>query len=661
MPHSARMKRIIILPFFVILVTGFGLMWAMYLVSSRAAQRDAVAAIVRESTDRIGEEIRRRMASASIAARGNAAFLATLNVEAVSIDTLQHAFLSQLQADSSVAIFSAGFESGEYAEAQRLQSGALRVASAGKATGGALAFVPVFHDGSFGAVSERRPDYDPRKRPWYANAVKADGPVWSAPYALYSNADLAIAIAMPVRSPDGNLVGVTSATLTLGTLSDYLAGMSEAPNGLMTVVDGEGYLVATSGGSIVDGEGKRIRALDSTDALMATVAASALGTGTPGRCSTVIAGTRYLCRTIAFEPAPGLRWRIIMAVRETAYASRLSNADRTGFAVLSIFLLVSLVVGWLVVDYVTRPIRALVDMVDVLEPGVPAGPGVSSFSGRDNELGRLSRSFLAMKARLDDSFGTLEASLAEKEVLLKEVHHRVKNNLQIVSSILSIQSSTVTDEAARQAFAECQDRIQAMALVHEEVYRTGSFINLEMRGYFERICDAMRYSWGDPGKDVRIELEVGEGAALPLDQAIPCGLIVNELLMNAWKHAFYGRSHGTIRLGFGIDAGSWKLVVADDGVGIGGQKSGMADVQTDASPLAADKADAEGIGSQLVEGLVHQLGGTIDITSRTMDAEHGSQASSQAPVVEAMAQAGMSYSGSDSKFTGTHIVIRFPL
>ena len=196
-----------------------------------------------------------------------------------------------------------------------------------------------------------------------------------------------------------------------------------------------------------------------------------------------------------------------------------------------------------------------------------------------------------MKIRLDESFGALEQSLREKEILLKEVHHRVNNNLQIVSSILSLQAGSMENESVREAFDECQDRIQAMALVHEEVYKAGTFESLNIGPYLATICETLRL--GRSGmRSIEIEAHTPDDAVLPLDRAIPIGLIVNELVTNAIKHAFHGARCGSIVVRFERAGQGWILTVSDDG-------AGLPDVRK------------EGVGSQLVHGLVEQLKGSI--------------------------------------------------
>ena len=167
------------------------------------------------------------------------------------------------------------------------------------------------------------------------------------------------------------------------------------------------------------------------------------------------------------------------------------------------------------------------------------------------------------------------ASLKEKEVLLKEIHHRVKNNMQIVSSLLSLQARDVTDPALLELLAESRARILSMALVHEDLYQSGNLARVDFRRYLERLAERTRTSMAGVS-GVAIALELDE-ISLPIDQAIPLGLICNELLTNAFKHAFRGRAGGAVRIilrderagGAEHDGrGAGSLTVRDDGHGL---------------------------------------------------------------------------------------------
>jgi len=161
-PKGARLKRVIILPFFLVIVAGFALSWLMYIGASRAALRDAVSSIVRESSDRVAEQVQSRLAIAAQAASANAAYLGALAGLGDDATPIRRAFIQQLLREPSVAILAVGTEGGGYLEAQRLPDGSFR---AGEAAGGVLLFRPALADGSTGARELEASGYDPRTRP----------------------------------------------------------------------------------------------------------------------------------------------------------------------------------------------------------------------------------------------------------------------------------------------------------------------------------------------------------------------------------------------------------------------------------------------------------------------------------------------------------------
>ena len=139
----------------------------------------------------------------------------------------------------------------------------------------------------------------------------------------------------------------------------------------------------------------------------------------------------------------------------------------------------------------------------------------------------------------------LRDSLHEKEVLLREVHHRVKNNLQIIHSLLNIQANNIQDETAREAIAECRNRVKSIALVHEKLYRSESLAQVDFAQYISGLTGSLFSTFGVDRRQVTLELDM-DPIFLSIDQAIPCGLIVNELVSNCLKHAFPGQMPGTI-------------------------------------------------------------------------------------------------------------------
>jgi two-component sensor histidine kinase len=188
-------------------------------------------------------------------------------------------------------------------------------------------------------------------------------------------------------------------------------------------------------------------------------------------------------------------------------------------------------------------------------------------------------------------------SLREKEVLLREIHHRVKNNLQVVSSLLSLQADRVpADAEVAHLVAESQSRIRSMALVHESLLQSATMASIEMRPYARRLTEELGASCAPSGR-VRIEL-AADDLRLGIDRAVPCGLILNELITNALKHAFPGDRAGVVRVVVRGDSRRLTLSVEDDGVGL---------------PDGADPAEARTLGLRLVQALAEQLGGTLAV------------------------------------------------
>jgi len=189
----------------------------------------------------------------------------------------------------------------------------------------------------------------------------------------------------------------------------------------------------------------------------------------------------------------------------------------------------------------------------------------------------------------------IKASLDEKEVLLKEINHRVKNNLQIISSLLNLQSREIQDEQALRSFQVSQDRIRAMALVHEKLYQSEDLARIDFGEYIKSLATDLGSSYGLSVRDIDLKIDV-ENILLGVDTAIPCGVIVNELVANSLKHAFPGDRSGEIAISFRLVDGQYTMVFKDDGVGL---------------PEDLDINRPSSLGLTIVNALTGQLGGTI--------------------------------------------------
>ncbi|HSN92930.1 MAG TPA: histidine kinase dimerization/phosphoacceptor domain -containing protein, partial [Anaeromyxobacteraceae bacterium] len=191
----------------------------------------------------------------------------------------------------------------------------------------------------------------------------------------------------------------------------------------------------------------------------------------------------------------------------------------------------------------------------------------------------------------------LRASLAEKEILLKEIHHRVKNNLQIVSSLLDLQARHVPERRARQMLEESTARVRSMALIHEHLFQAKEVARIDFSRYVRDLVDRLMQTHSGGEGSVAVQVDVPT-LPLPLDTAIPCGLIVNELVTNALKHAFPSGRGGSVRVGIVAAGSRATLRVADDGVGM-------------AAPV--DPAAATTLGLSIVATLARQVGGRLEL------------------------------------------------
>jgi two-component sensor histidine kinase len=201
-------------------------------------------------------------------------------------------------------------------------------------------------------------------------------------------------------------------------------------------------------------------------------------------------------------------------------------------------------------------------------------------------------------ADLTRANAVIRDALKEKETLLQEIHHRVKNNLQVISSLINIQLRKLGPGAAREPLQECQTRVQAIALIHEQLYQSRNYSRVPFSQYARSLAANVFHAAGASPGAVSLEVEVGE-VALAVDKAIPCGLILNELITNALKHAFPQERRGTVRVLLNqTAAGLVKLVVTDDGVGL---------------PAELDIRQSDTLGMQLVCTLGEQLAAKLDV------------------------------------------------
>ena len=192
----------------------------------------------------------------------------------------------------------------------------------------------------------------------------------------------------------------------------------------------------------------------------------------------------------------------------------------------------------------------------------------------------------------------LKSSLKEKEVMLQEIHHRVKNNLQIISSLLRLQSNYIRDESLKNIFNVSQDRIQSMALIHQMLYQSSNLNSVDFSEYIRKMISRLSSVYLSKDKNIKFDIDI-QNVNLSINQAIPCGLIINELVTNSLKHGFKYKQKGFIYVGLSkMGKEKIQIKVKDSGIGL---------------PQNINLETTDTLGLTLVRDLVKQLRGTVSI------------------------------------------------
>lgn len=191
-------------------------------------------------------------------------------------------------------------------------------------------------------------------------------------------------------------------------------------------------------------------------------------------------------------------------------------------------------------------------------------------------------------------------ALKEKEILIKEIHHRVKNNLAVISGLLELQMGYTEDDFARRILTESQLRVRSISMIHEKLYQNKRLAEIDFQKYVDELAEIISYSFNYREKEIEVVNETAE-IKLGVDQGIPCGLILNELISNSYEHAFNGREAGIINIGLEEDGKELILSVSDNGKEL-----------SDNFNIDGNKT----LGLTLVETLSQQLQGELSIVDK---------------------------------------------
>lgn len=427
-----------------------------------------------------------------------------------------------------------------------------------------------------------------------------------------------IVVAAPLRAERGG-TGTISAAVRLADFSAVPASLDLPTGNVAILLDAGGEVVAAD-----------------RPASLAFLPAEAVPEilRHPGQPTLIEApsGTRR-----RFVAEPVLDGRLFVVVGQSAPRwSWLERELLSGVLAPMLMVMLAVVVIWLATDrLINRHVRALATAARAYSQGrLDVTPDVSRAPAELRELGE---TMTVMARRLEQREAELEDSLEQKSAMLKEIHHRVKNNLQIVTSLLNLRAGSLTSPEARAAIHDAQTRIKALAVVHRNLYQGQDVATIELAGFLDELGELMREGRPEPGHP-RIDLAVRASAVqVPVDKAIPIALLVTEAVSNACRHAFVGRSEGRVEVRVEPAGDRYRLVVADDGIGMasgsgastrsfGGrpatsEPASAASAQTAGGGSASGRASASGtatgggIGMVLLEMLAKQIGGTLQVES----------------------------------------------
>lgn len=191
----------------------------------------------------------------------------------------------------------------------------------------------------------------------------------------------------------------------------------------------------------------------------------------------------------------------------------------------------------------------------------------------------------------------IKSSLNDKNILLQEIHHRVKNNMQIISSLLNLQTQYVDDEEAVNVLKESQNRVKSMAIIHENLYQSKDLMHINFVNYIQSLVFNLFYSYSIKETQIKLTLEI-EDISLNIETAVPCGLIISELISNSLKYAFPNKMKGEIFISLKIQKDEYQLIIKDNGIGL---------------PENINFDEIETLGLLIVNSLTEQIDGKVNI------------------------------------------------
>ncbi len=409
----------------------------------------------------------------------------------------------------------------------------------------------------------------------------------------------AVPMAMPVRDQRGATTAVLWAIVTPDALTKYLRNRALAPNSALVVSDRNGAIIASAPDESLVGQ-------HLPPSLMPLVAGKVIGTADA-------VGPDRTRRYFVYVPL-GLRplgQFVAVGVDEAASLQQIARATWRAIAFIAVGTVVGF--GFAVVGsrhFLQRPIGRLVQAAQRWREGdlsaraeLPGGVSEISTLGTAFDemaaaLDSRTRELVEAKRRAEQRASDAESAEQQKSLLLQEVNHRVKNSLQLVSSLLNLQGGTMSDEEGHHRFAAAAARVQTIARVHARLFQTGNVRSVEFGQYLRDLCADLARTYARQEQEPRFDIDVAR-VELPTDRVIPLALIVNELLTNVFKYAYGPGEPVRVDIATRLDgADTLRVTIADEGSGL---------------PPGFDLHRSGGLGMRLIESLVAQLGARLEV------------------------------------------------
>ncbi len=440
-----------------------------------------------------------------------------------------------------------------------------------------------------------------KSRNWFQQLQSGRDFVVSGVLTLRDHAGQAIVAAVSRRKePDQAFAGAVAVTIRVSAFATAVRNLALGPDSVAYVVDGDGTLV-------VDQQG------DKRPYYQGAPMSSRVGELIAGGDREVRApGRDGIERTyVAKEIADGALF-VVVGLPFSSPWSSLDVSLVVGIFAPTVMMALAVLLIWFASDYlVIRHVRALSSAARAYSRGhLEARPAVA---GASAELRELADIFGLMAERIDSRERELKGTIEQKEMLLREIHHRVKNNLQIVTSLLNLRARSIQSPAARLAMLEAQTRIKALALVHRNLYEQDDVRSVELHAFLGELAELLA-GIADPEVAGRIEVRTHiDPTRVSTDQAIPIALLITEALSNAFKHAFPDGMSGSIEVSLANFGDRARLTISDDGIGFVETPEESSATGEEIEEGDETEARQEGIGLVLIDLLAKQTGGILHV------------------------------------------------